>query len=213
MIETKPVRGFPAWASTLIIIVALAGGAGIVYWFLTTGPGGNEVVVLDRGPLDGIKPLPGGRTWVVTAGNTTMRVAKLPGDKIQTKFGYLQYDFLTPAEFDVLNKGKRIASDAAVADAMGLSSQQADAIRDQVKRGFGIAISDADQQRLADLFRTWLSAPVAGRDGPELKLLRALDDMGDRTAAAARQVTTDAAAQIQKVVTEEQWQKFEQMDK
>jgi hypothetical protein len=213
MIETKPARGLPTWASALIIVIALAGGAGIVYWFLHTGIGGNEVVVLDRGPQDGIKPLPGGRVWVVTSGNTTMRVMKLPGDKLQTRFNYLQYDFLTPAEFDVLNKGKRISADSAVADAIGLSTEQADAVRAQVKRGFDVAIPDADQQRLAELFRSWFSAPPANRDGPELKVLRALDELGDRTAASARQVTTDAVAQIQKIVTPEQWQKFEEMDK
>jgi hypothetical protein len=212
MIETKQARGLPAWASSLIIVVALAAGAGIVYWFFTRGPGGNEAVVLDRGPEDGVKALNGGRTWNVVSGNTTMKVSKLPGGEFQTKFGYLRYDFLAPEEFAVLTKGRRIATDAAMAEAVGLSPEQADQVKEQVRRGFNFAIADEDQKRLIELFRAWLDASATSRDGPELKLLRALDDTGSRSEASARQVTTDAVAQIQKLVTAAQWRKFDELN-
>jgi len=213
MIETKQARSLPAWASALIIVIALGAGAGIVYWVSTRGPAGNEAVVLDRGPDDGVTALRGGRTWNVVSGNTTMKVSKMPGGELQTKFGYVRYDFLAPDEFTVLTKGRRIAADGAVAEALGLSPEQADQLKEQVRRGFNFAIAEGDQQRLLDLFRGWLDAASASREGPELKLLRALDDTGERSEASARKVTTDAVAQIQKIVTPPQWQKFDEMDK
>lgn len=211
MIETTQARGLPAWASALVIVIALGGGAGIFYWFFTHGPGGNEAVVLDRGPEDGVKALKGGRTWNVTSGNTVMKVSKMPGGDLATKFGYLQYDFLAPGEFAVLSKGRRLAADGAMADSLGLSSEQTDQLKEQVRRGFNFTVADEDHKRLLDLFHAWLDAPETSRDGPELKLLRALDDVGDRSEVSARQVTTDAVAQIQKIVTPEQWKKFDEI--
>jgi hypothetical protein len=213
MIETKQARGIPTWASSLILVTALSAGAGIVYWFFTRGPGGDEVVVLDRGPQDGVTALKGGRNWNIVSGNTTMRVTRMPGGELQPKFGYLQYDFLAPAELNVLTKGRRIATDGAMAEAVGLTPEQVEQMKEQVRRGFNFAVGDSDQKRLLDLFRAWLDASPTSRDGPELKLLRALDEIGDRTEASARQTTTDAVAQIQKIVTPMQWQKFDEMDK
>jgi len=210
MSEIQSARGMPAWASATIIVVALAAGAGAVYWFFTSGPGGSERIVLDRGPEDGIKGPPGGRTWSVISGNTKMVVSKGPGDALQTKFGYLQSDFLTPEEFEVLNKGRRIAVDGAMAEALGLSSAQTDQLRDQVRRGFNVAIPEADQKKLLDLFRAWRDAPGESR---ELPLLRALDEAGDKAAGSARQTAADAVARIRQIVSPHQWQKFDDMSK
>jgi hypothetical protein len=210
MSEIQSARGMPAWASATIIVVALAAGAGAVYWFFTSGPGGSERIVLDRGPEDGIKGPPGGRTWSVISGNTKMVVSKGPGDALQTKFGYLQSDFLTPEEFEVLNKGRRIAVDGAMAEALGLSPAQTDQLRDQVRRGFNVAIPEAQQKNLLDLFRAWRDAPGESR---ELPLLRALDEAGDKAAGSARQTATDAVARIRQIVSPQQWQKFDDMSK
>ena len=133
MTQVQTARRMPAWASATLIVLALATGAAVVYWFFTTGPAGADTVILDRGPQDGIKGTPGGRMWNVTSGNTKMQISKGPGDTLQAKFGYLQYDFLTPEEFEVLNKGRRIAVDGAMAEAIGLSSTQTDQLRDQVR--------------------------------------------------------------------------------
>jgi hypothetical protein len=200
----------PAWAGGAIVVVALAVGAGTLYWFFTSGPGGSETVVLDHGPEDGIKGTPAGRTWNVISGNTKMQVAKGPGDALQPKFGYLQYDFLTPEEFEILNKGRRLAIDGAMADALGLSSAQTDELREQVRKGFTIAIPDADQKRLIDLFRTWRDSPGESR---ELALLRALDEAGDKAAGSARKTATDAVARVRQIVSTQQWEKFDEMSK
>lgn len=200
----------PAWLSAIIIVVALAAGAAVVYWFFTTGPGGAETVILDRGPDDGIKGSPTGRTWSIIGGNTKMQVNKGIGDALQTKFGYLQYDFLTPEEFEILNKGRRIAVDSAMADAIGLTPAQADQLKDEVRRAFNIAIPDADQKHLLDLFRAWRDSPGESR---ELALLHALDDAGDRAAGSARQTATDAVAHIRQIVSAEQWKKFDEISK
>lgn len=200
----------PAWVSATLIVAALAAGAGVVYWFFTTGPGGTETVILDRGPEDGIKGTPGARAWSVTSGNTKMQIAKGPGDTLRTKFGYLQYDFLTPEEFDVLNKGRRIAVDGAMAEAIGLTPEQADQLRDQVRRAFNISIPDAEQKKLIDLFRAWRDSPG---DSRETALLHALDDAGDKAAGSARQTATDAVARIRQIVSDEQWKKFDEMSK
>ena len=200
----------PAWAAATLIVVALASGAAVVYWFFTTGPAGADTVILDRGPQDGIKGTPGGRTWNVTSGNTKMQIAKGPGDTMQAKFGYLQYDFLTPEEFEVLNKGRRIAADGAMAEAIGLSTEQADQLRDQVRRAFNISIPDAEQKNIVDLFRAWRDSPG---DSRELPLLHALDEAGDKAAGSARQTATDAVARIRQIVSAEQWKKFDEMSK
>lgn len=203
-------RRMPAWVSVVLIVLALAGGAAVVYWFFTTGPGGGETIILDKGPDDGIKGTPGGRNWTVISGNTKMQVTKGPGDKLQAKFGYLHYDFLTPEEFAVLNKGRRIAIDGAMADALGFSADQSNDLRDQVRRAFNISLPDADQKKLMNLFRAWRDAPG---DSRELSLLRELDQAGDKAAGSARQGATDAVAHIRQIVSPQQWQKFDEMSK
>lgn len=200
----------PAWMSATLIVAALAAGAGVIYWFFTTGPGGADAVILDRGPQDGIKGAPGGRMWNIIGGNTKMQVTKGIGDALQTKFGYLQYDFLTPEEFEVLNKGRRIAMDGAMADAIGLTPTQAEELKDQVRRAFNITLPDTDQKKLLDLFRAWHDSPG---DGRELALLHALDEAGDKAAGSARQTANDAVVHIRQLVSAEQWKKFDEMSK
>lgn len=196
--------------SATLIVAALAAGAAVVYWFFTTGPGGADAVILDRGPQDGIKGTPGGRMWSIIGGNTKMQVTKGIGDALQTKYGYLQYDFLTPEEFEVLNKARRLAMDGAMADAIGLTPAQAEQLKDQVRRAFNIALPDADQKKLLDLFRAWRDSPG---DSHELALLHALDEAGDKAAGPARQTATDAVAHIRQIVNEQQWKKFDEMSK
>lgn len=211
MTEARPTpRRMPVWLSASIIVIALAAGAGLVYWFFTSGPGGGDTIILDKGPEDGIKGTPGGRIWKIVSGNTKMQVIKGPGDALQTKFGYLQYDFLTPEEFEVLNKGRRLAVDGAMAEALGLSSDQAGQLRDQVRRGLNISIPEADQKKLLDLFGAWRDAPG---DGREMALLRSLDEAGDKAAGSARQTATDAIVRIRQIVSPQQWQKFDEMSK
>jgi len=95
---------------------------------------------------------------------------------------------------------------------VGLSSEQADQVKEQVRRGFNFAMTAEDQKRLVDLFRAWFDASATSKDSPELKLLRALDDTGSRSEASARQVTTDVVAQLQKIVTPAQWKKFDELN-
>lgn len=213
MVEATPRRGMPAWASVPIIILAIAGASAVAYWYFTTGPGGKDVVVLDRGPQDGIRTVANGRSWSVVSGNTTMRIMKGIGGKFVTRFSYIHYDFLTPGEFAVLNNGKRIVADNAVAADIGLSPAQAKDLAEQVRRGFEIDLPDADRDRLISLFQKWLDAPESSRETADLPVLRALDEVGDRMTPVARRVTAGASAQIQRIVTPQQWESFEQMQK
>jgi hypothetical protein len=213
IVEAPPARRIPAWASVAVIVLAIASMGAVGYWYFTTGPGGKDVVVLDRGPQDGVRIVSNGRSWSVVSGNTIMRIMKGVGGKYVTKFSYLHYDFLTPGEFAVLNNGKRIVADYAVAAEMELSPAQSKDLTEQVRRGFNIELPDADRQRLIDLFQTWLDAPQSSRDKAELPLLRALDEIGDQMTPVARRVTADASAQIQRIVTPRQWERFEQMQK
>ncbi|HSU68334.1 MAG TPA: hypothetical protein VLJ39_15755 [Tepidisphaeraceae bacterium] len=206
-------RAVPAWASALIIVGCIAAGAGLVYWFFTSGPAGNDMVVLDRGPQDGLKTVANNRNWSVVSGNTKMQVRKLPGDKFEARFGYLQYDFLAPGEFDVLNRARRLAADGAMAEAVGLTPEQTEKVKEQVRRGFDLDIAQADKDRLLELFKQSIAASAGSKDSRELALLRALDETGDHSTAAARQQTTDAVAKIRQIVTPEQWAKFDQIGK
>jgi len=111
----------------------------------------------------------------------------------------------------MLNNGRRLAIDSAMAQEVGLTDQQVAKIRESVRRGFKIEISDGDKQRLLSLFKDYLDASGSSKDSRETALLRAMEEIGDRTAAAARQATSDAATQIKSTLTPQQWQKFDQI--
>lgn len=215
-LESKPaarrgVRQFPAWASVVVIVVALAAAAGIVYWYFTTGPSGGQTVVLDRGVDDGVKTLAADKNWRVISGNSVLRVTRDRNGALQAAFDFVHYDFLAPEQFAVLNNGRRLAMDGAMAQQIGLSDQQVAKLRQNVRRGFRIEIPEADKQRLLGLFKDYLGASDSARESRETALLRAMEEVGDRTAAAARQTTADAAAQVKDALTPQQWQKFDQI--
>ena len=100
-----------------------------------------------------------------------------------------------------------------MAEAIGLTPEQTKQLAEQVDKGFQLTVSEEDQKHLISLFSSWHSAAESSRSGPELTLLHALDDAGDRAEAAARQTTVAVIGEIQKIVTPEQWQKFDGMDK
>jgi hypothetical protein len=209
--STSMPRGLPVWASVLIIACAVASAAGAVYWYFKAGPLGGEAVVLDRGPEDGVKTLAPDKNWRAISGNAVLRVTRDRKGELQPAFDFLHYDFLPPEQFAALNNGRRLAIDSAMAQEVGLSDQQIAKIRESVRRGFKIEISDADKQRLLALFKEYLDASGSSRESRETALLRAMEEIGDRTAAAARQATSDAAAQIKSALTPQQWQKFDQI--
>ena len=208
--QARRVREFPVWLSAVIIVAALAGGAGIVYWYFKSGPAG-DTVVLDRGPQDGVTTLSPDKNWRVISGNSVLRVTRDRGGQLNATFDFLHYDFLAPDEFTLLNNGRRLAIDSAMAGELGLNDQQVAKVRDGVRHGFRIDISDADRQRLLALFNDYLQASDGSRESRETALLRAMEEVGDRTAARAHQVGADAAAQIKAALTPEQWRKFDQM--
>ena len=210
MTQTRRVRQFPIWLSALIILAMVAGAAWLIRWFITTGPTGTEVVVLDRGPEDGVKALPGGRNWRAQSGNNGLRVSKDSDGQLHVDFYVLHYDFLTPEQFNVLNNGRRIAADPALADELGLSPKQREDLREQVKRGFNLELSEPDRKRLTDLFQDYLAASPAAKEGREADLLHGLDSVGDRVALSARRATLDASSRIQTLLTADQWKKFNQ---
>ena len=209
--KTLPPRAMPVWASALIIVSSLALAAGAVYWYFKTGPLAGETVVLDRGPDDGVKTLAPDKSWRAVSGNSVLRVTGDGKGELQAAFDFLHYDFLAPEQFAVLNNGRRLAIDSAMAQDVGLNDQQVARLRENVRRGFKIEISDADRKRLLSLFQDYLGASGSTKESRETALLRAMEEVGDRTAAAARQASADAAAQIQSTLTPEQWHKFEQI--
>jgi hypothetical protein len=207
----RPARQFPVWASASIIVAALAGAAGVVYWYFTTGPAIGETVVLDRGPEDGVKTLAPDKSWRAISGNSVLRVTRGRNGDLQASFDFLHYDFLAPDQFAVLNNGRRIAMDPAVAQEIGVTDGQLTMLRQNMRRGFKIDVPEPDKQKLLSLFKDYLDASDASREARETKLLRAMDEIGDRTVAAARQTTSDAASQIKAALTPQQWQKFDQI--
>jgi hypothetical protein len=206
-------KTLPNWARALALIIAVVAGLASIYWIVREVTGASEAVILDKGPEDGIKALPGGRVWSVVAGNSKMRVTKSADGQWKAAFGYLQYDFLAPAEFETLNKARRLAKDSAMAEAIGLTPDQSKQLAEQVGKGFALSVGEEDQKHLLSQFSDWHSASESSRNGPELALLHSLDDAGDRAEAAARQTTVQVISQIQQIVKPEQWQKFDEMDK
>ena len=211
MIETTKARGIPSWLSLLIVIGAIVGAVYLVRWFVTTGPSGVETVVLDRGPEDGVQTKLADKSWTVQSGNNGLRILRNRDGVLRPAFYFVHYDFVTPAQFEVLNNGRRIALDGAVRAALGVSEQQLAELSEHVRQGFDLQIPAADSKRLADLFADYLAASPSGLEGRETALLRALDEVGDRALADAHRATADAAARIRAIVTADQWKKFEQM--
>ena len=211
MVQSKPARQLPAWASALIILAAGACAAYLVYWYFNTGPSSGETVVLDRGADDGIKVVAAGWSWRAQSGNNAMRVSKRPGGELQAQFGFVRYDFLTSEQLGALTRARQIVTDPAVAEMLGLSEQQIKSLRQQVQRGFVVEIPESDRQRLVSLFHDYLDAPSAQQPARETKLLNALDEIGERVAGPTHQVTADAASQIRAALTPQQWERYEKM--
>lgn len=209
--KAKPPHPIPAWLSMLIIAGSIAALGGVVYWYFTTGPASGDTVVLDRGPDDGIKTIIADKNWRAVSGNSVLRVTRDRKGQLQAAFDFLHYDFLPAEQFTILNNGRRIAMDSAMAADIGASEKQIAALRQSVRGGFRIEIQEADRQRLLALFKEWLGASASSREGRETALLRAMDDVGGRTAAAARKTTSDAAAKIKAALTPQQWHKFDQI--
>lgn len=208
---TRRPRQLPVWASASIIVAALAGAAGVVYWYFTAGPAIGETVVLDRGPEDGVKTLAHDKSWRAISGNSVLRVTRDRKGGLQASFDFLHYDFLAPDQFALLNNGRRIAMDSAVAQEIGVTDEQLATLRQNMRRGFRIDVPEPDKQELLSLFKDYLDASDSSREARETKLLRAMDKVGDRTVAAARQTTSEAAARIKAALTPQQWQKFDQI--
>ena len=209
--RTAPPKALPVWASILLIMGALGSAAGVVYWYFKTGPLAGETVVLDRGPEDGVKTLVADKNWRAVSGNAVLRVTRDRKGELQAAFDFLHYDFLAPEQFAILNNGRRLAIDSAMAQDIGVTDQQLAKLREGVRHGFKIEIADADKQRLLSLFKDYLGASGSSRDSRETALLRAMEEIGDRTAAAAHQAGADAAARIHSALTPQQWQKFDQI--
>src|SRR5687767_15064716 len=125
MIEVTQSRSFPAWASALVIVACLAGGAWLVWAFVAGGGPGERIVVLDHAPGDGVRRS-ARDAWRIDAGTAGAQVRKAdtaPGG-YQIDFFFERYEFLAPEEIDVLTKTRRIVREKSVAQQLKVTPDQ-----------------------------------------------------------------------------------------
>jgi Spy/CpxP family protein refolding chaperone len=210
MIEVeRPARPVPVWLTVGAVAVAVGGAAWFVRATFFDARPRERIVVLDKGPDDGVQKRGDGR-WQVRAGNAWLGIEKDPAGKPSLEFRFWRYDFLPADAMDTLVKVQRLVRDGAMARQIGLTPQQLTQLRDIRAQGKA-ELPPADAERLRGLWSGYeaTSDPKA-KQAAELRLIRALDEITRRLEAPATQSGVERAERARKVLRAEQWQQFDQ---
>jgi hypothetical protein len=160
MIEVKkPDRAIPLWASVLIIVACLAGGAWLVWAFVIGGGTGDRIVVLDHAPGDGVSKT-ARDAWRIKAGTAGAQVTQKEGGGYDVDFFFERYEFLAPEEVDVLSRIRRITRDKSVATALQVTPAQMQQLQD-IRAKAKLVMPDAERQQIVDHFPAYLQAEAA----------------------------------------------------
>jgi hypothetical protein len=196
--QTTPHKP-PRWLATVILVLSIAGAAGLVWLMLDTERPTIAVTVVDRPPArpgamrmpsalaklldapsrkwsdadspDGIRAMYKGY-WRAKSGNLVMGVEQSGGTPVYT-FSYIKMDFVTP-ELRLLSAA---CEEARTAGAQGripnLKAQQIQALR-PLSKPQGVSVADADLQRAQQAFTAWEQADAKSKPAAERELISLL---------------------------------------
>lgn len=220
--ESTPL---PVWMSIPIILLCLAGGGWILHWYVMSDPLSHEVKLLGDPPAARQWGGPGGRNggpnqpqqprrsirdrgnnrWEVRSEQARMEVTVANGKSNVAVITYVgSYSFVPEDTRTTIIAARAIIADADRVTALKLSA-------DSVKKLKGLtstitmATSEADKKELAGLVQAYVQSPEAQRGAQETKIYQTLDEIAQRSQGATRQQATERAAQINTIISPDQW--------
>jgi hypothetical protein len=210
--EPKPVREIPVWAVVGVVLVCLAGAAWFVWanW-LRSGPA-ERIVFLDRGPDDGVKQTLPGR-FDVRSGNAALTITKKGESDADLDFRWAKQEYLTPDQIKMLKIVLRLSRDQAMADELSVTPEQLERIKANRAKA-KVELSDSDRSRLKDLFLAYdAEKEKNAKRKAETRLIKALDTVAARLEAPAKQLAADRTADAKAILSDEQIQRWDAMEK
>jgi hypothetical protein len=205
--EPKRVREIPAWLVSAVVL-ACAGGAAWFVWtnWLRSGPA-ERIVILDRGPDDGVKPAGPGR-FDVRSGSAGLTVTRTGGRDADLAFRWVKQEYLSADEKETLTVVMRLVQDAAMAAAVQATPDQVARLKANRARA-KVQLAEPDRERLKELFLAYdAETDQAARRAAETKLIKALDAVAAQMEGAARRTAAERTAEAKKILTPEQFQRF-----
>jgi hypothetical protein len=206
----KPVREIPVWAVIGVVIACLAGGAWFIWTnWLRSGPA-ERIVVLDRGPDDGVKQVFAGR-YDVRSGNAALTVVKKGDADADVDFRWAKQEYLTGEQEKVLKMILRLTRDQAMADELGVTAEQMERLKANRAKA-KVELSESDRSRLKDLFLAYdAEKDKDTKRKAETKLIKGLDAVAAKLEPAARQIAADRTADAKSVLSEDQIKRWDTM--
>lgn len=212
----------PVWLSIPIILICLAGGGWIIHWYVMTDPLSHEVRILgDAPPAPAQWTGPGGgnnfnprfiteRNGRYDARTEEARMAvTLTNGKLKWNIiTYLgSYPFVPEDAKNTIFSARWIVSagNERVVTALKLTPDQVKRLKGLVPQ-INMEVSPSDRAELAALMEAYIQAPDSQRPAIEPKVLEALDAVAQKSQPATRQMAVERAAQINAIITPEQWQ-------
>jgi hypothetical protein len=207
----KPVREIPPWLVAVVVLGCIA-GAGWFVWtnWLRSGPA-ERIVILDRGPDDGVKPS-GANRFDVRSGNAALTVTKTPdGKDADVQFKWAKQEYLTPEQIKVLTVVFRVAQDPGMAAEMRVTPEQLVQLKDNRAKA-KVELPAGDRDRLKSLFLAYdAEQDKDAKRKAESKLIKALDAVAAELEGPAKQLAAERTAHAQSVLTPDQFQRFDAM--
>jgi hypothetical protein len=212
MIQSKPHRSIPGWASALAVVACLGGGGAFAWWVAKDGLG-DRIVVLDRAPGDGVKKV-GRDQWRVTAGYAVVQVTAPAGEgggPPKFEFYFDKYDFLAPEHVEALSTARRLVNDRPMAAAVGVTPAQVAELL-EVRKQAKVQMSAEDERRFAAAWPRYAAATKDDqRRGPEGELIRLVEQVSERVVGPVKQSAVERAGRVRAILTPEQWQQLNDM--
>jgi hypothetical protein len=224
-LESRPL---PIWLSIPIILLCLASGGWIIHWYLMSDPLSHQLTLLAdppparpwggqagrNGGQNQLPPRPfirdaGNNTWEVRTDRADLDVSFRGGNARVASINYgTAYNFVPAETRYTIRSARIIIGDADRICALKLSSDSVKQLR-ALTSTITMAVSEADKQQLTSLLQAYVQTPDAQKPALQPKIYQTLDQIAQRSQAATRQQAVERAAQINKLITPDQWKQFQ----
>lgn len=233
MIESNTkVRDLPAWLTALILLLSVAGGGYLLYWYINQDkPGNKQIVKADpalqnrgnnwRGtagapnrnipnrtgnnaiPTDGIRPDPKRpNAWDVRSGEALLYASIDKTGALDITPSYSTQN-LTPEQAQLLLMRRRLLADQPMRDHVKLTSDQYEKLR-AIPNFKGMMVTDEQRGQLVQLFTAWQKATDKDKPAAQKELLVALAEIGKKQLEPTKTFDASRAQAVKDIVSAEQ---------
>lgn len=216
--KNQPIENSPkplsVWPSIPIILLCLIGGGWVIHWYVNTAPQPRRSVFSGTTAVEPAKPVvPRNSRGTVTnhQGSWTVRTAAATaeftlshGRAALESAVYNSYSFVPEEARSTIKRARDIAGDNDRANRLGISTPQLRQLIGLTTR-ITMAVSKPDQDLLCAQLQDVAKTPL-DRVSLEAKIEQSLEDIAERSIPATRQMAVDRAAQINAIITPQQWQ-------